>query len=166
MSDESKKAEHDLIKEGLPLINMMGAQTAAERSTMNEATKAQLAFVRDQLDHYLPTAPRGWGDDSKMPHEWGSMDTYDDMRNSLRFAAILMDGLLDPFIEVTDEVEELRVAIVIAECGLCAVADEVLALAGLDDEGDGDEYQILARTARRVEAERGLEPNTLFPSDN
>jgi len=163
MTDDVKKTEAELIAAAKPLINMMGAETAAERSILNKAAKAQLTFVKEQLDHYLPTAPRGWGDDEQMPHEWGSMDTYDDMRNCLRFAATLMDGLLDPFIEVTDEAEELRVLIVISECGLCAVAEDVLTAAGLDDEEE-DSFIVLARTARRVETERGMEANTLFPT--
>jgi len=155
--------EHDLIQEGQPLINAMGANMAAERSVLNQAVKDQLTFVEDLLQHYLPTAPRGWGDDNQMPHEWGSMDTYDDMRNSLRFAALLMDNLLDPFApKDMDDEEVLRRTIVLSECGLCALAAPVIQAAGL--EGD-DDFAILARTARALEKANDLEPNSLFPTD-
>src|SRR5262245_55361494 len=164
MADDIYKAEHDLIQHGKPLINQMGADMAVERSVLNNAVKDQLMFVEDLLQHYLPTAPRGWGDDTKMPHEWGSMDTYDDMRNRLRLAALMMDTLLDPFAAtegLTDQ-EVLQGILVLAECGLCAVAAGVLQAAGLDDDND---YAILARRARQIEKANNLEPNSLFPSD-
>lgn len=165
MTEDPRKTEHDLIQEALPLINMIGADAAKRQPFLNAAIKAQLTFVHDQLIHYLPVGERGWGDDTKMPHEWGSMDTYDDMRNSLRLATMMMDDFLDPFVDTTaeDPVITLRRWIVLAECGVCAVAGEVLTAAGLDGE---DDFDLLAETAREIEKQRDLEPNSLFPMDH
>ena len=157
--------EDDLT--GLPWINRMGAEAARNRTVLNAACHAQLTFVYHELQHYLPSEPRGWGEDSKMPHEWGSMDTYDDMRNSLRLAAMMMDGLCDPFApQDTDDTEAIRELIVLSECGICATAEEVLVAADLQttEEDPDRDFRELAKTARRLELERGLEPNSLFPT--
>ena len=158
--------EDDLT--GLPWINRMGAEAARNRTVLNAACHAQLTFVYHELQHYLPSEPRGWGEDSKMPHEWGSMDTYDDMRNSLRLAAMMMDRLLDPFADQdTDDTEVLREIIVRSESGLCATADEVLVAADLidTDEDPDRQYRELRKTARRIEKQDGLDSNSLFPTD-
>jgi len=152
---------------GLPFINRMGAEAARNRTVLNAACHAQLTFVYGQLQHYLPSEPRGFGEDTKMPHEWGSMDTYDDMRNSLRLAAMMMDGLCDPFApQDTDDTEAIRELIVLSECGICATAEEVLVAADLQttEEDPDRDFRELAKTARRLELERGLEPNSLFPA--
>ena len=163
MSDDLHRDEAELISALNPPINAMGANMAAERDLLNKALHAQLTFVREQLDHYLPTKPRGWGDDSQMPHEWGSMDTYDDMRNSMRLAALMADDLLDPISPRSDDqAEQLRQVIVAAESGLCAVASEVLELAGL--AGD-DDFEVLAKSARAYEQRMHLEPNSVYPTD-
>jgi hypothetical protein len=157
--------EDDLF--GLPFINRMGAEAARNRTVLNAACHSQLTYVYHELIHYLPAAPRGFGEDSKMPHEWGSMDSYDDMRNSLRLAAMMMDMLLDPFTDQdTDDAEVIREAIVLSECGICAVADGVLNAANLEDTDEDPDHTIneLAKTARHIEKRDGREKNSLFPT--
>jgi len=136
MTDDSHKTEHDLLAEGAPLINQMGIDKGKSRPKMREALKAQLAMVHEGLEQYIPTKPRGYADDNLMPHEWGSMDTYDDMRNSMRFAAMLMDAMLDPFDTEEDELKVLRGVIRESEVGLCAITQEIqdMARGDLTDE--------------------------------
>jgi hypothetical protein len=85
MPDDSRDTERELIQQGAPLINAIGMNTAERRAALNKAVKGQLELVEAELKWYLHN------DHDQMPHEWGSMDTYDDMRNSLRLAAALMD---------------------------------------------------------------------------
>lgn len=150
------------MTKNLPPINQMGVD-ASERSGLNWAIKAQLKYVYEDLTCYIPTAPRGFGDDNQMPHEWGSMDSYDDTRNALRFAATLMDMALDPFIDFPpDPVEALKAIIIHAECGVCCLAPEIDKAIAPNEEDDI--FDILAVTAREMEKAQGLEPNTIFPS--
>src|SRR5437868_2545675 len=94
MHDNPKEIEHDLLAEMQPPLNAMGAQAAARHDLVNKAVKAQLELVRDWASDYVNVDGRGYGE-GQMPHEWGSMDTYDDMRNSIRGASLLLEELLD-----------------------------------------------------------------------
>lgn len=130
--NDPNKTEHDLLNEGqAPLINQMGIDAAAQSPNIREALKLQLKSVHEQIEHYLPTKARGWGDDDKMPHEWGSLDTYDDMRNSVRALSVLLEGVLDG----NDKETVLDAA---CEGGACAIAfgDIVMRLGEFKDEDD------------------------------
>jgi hypothetical protein len=117
------------------VINQMGMDTARERDRLNELTKAQMEFVREGLSYYLGHEGREQMPDSvgQMPHEWGSMDTYDDMRNSMRLATIMLDSLLAPEMFLPedaklDDEEGLRNwlrKMVMEEGSICAIAKEL-----------------------------------------
>jgi hypothetical protein len=125
--------------EGLPLINGMGVNEAATKGILNTWVKQQLTHVHSEAASYVPMAPRGFGDDNQMPHEWGSMDSYDDMRNSMRAGIMLMDPLLDPFDQVDPrsyiEWHQNLIVEVVYECGLCSLdIDLKLAWPDTDEE--------------------------------
>jgi hypothetical protein len=117
MSDEKKqegeikKAERELIETTKPLINQMGIDAAEKRHKLNELTQSQLLYVREMLSDYVPVADkdREWDEDEErrqqMPHEWGSMDTYDDMRNSLHLASIMLDNVITPEMFVNSDAD-------------------------------------------------------------
>jgi hypothetical protein len=130
MPDDSRDTERELIQQGAPLINAIGMNTAERRAALNKAVKGQLELVEAELKWYLHN------DHDQMPHEWGSMDTYDDMRNSLRLAAALMDTLLDPFVDDQEAIDQARRAFAY-EGSMCAVHDDVLlALFGTTDDDE------------------------------
>jgi hypothetical protein len=130
MPDDSRDTERELIQQGAPLINAIGMNTAERRAALNKAVKGQLELVEAELKWYLHN------DHDQMPHEWGSMDTYDDMRNSLRLAAALMDTLLDPFVDDQEAIDQARRAFAY-EGSICAVHDDVLlALFGTTDDDE------------------------------
>jgi hypothetical protein len=115
--------------EGLPLINQMGVDGAAGNPRLNKAVRLQLEHVRDELSHYL-------ADPEQMPHEWGSLDSLDDMRNSMWVATAFMDELL-----WTDNEEEYM-RWVIAQRGMCAIPKEVEQLAFPDMDDDAIEAEV------------------------
>lgn len=111
--------------EGLPLINAMGVNEAATKAILNTWVRQQLTFVHAEATSYVPIGTRNYGDDNQMPHEWGSMDSYDDMRNAMRAGVMLMDPLLDPFNKVDPrsylEWHQALATNIVNECGLCAI---------------------------------------------
>jgi hypothetical protein len=84
MTDESlRNTERRLIEEGQPLINMMGVHAADAHKDFQRIIRLQLEEVQRVLSYYIA--------DEQMPHEWGSLDSLDDMRNSLYTAHLLME---------------------------------------------------------------------------
>jgi len=96
MSDEQPKesirnAERRLIEELQPMMNIQAARTTQQMSRFNEILRLQLAVVQREVEGYIA--------DVQMPHEWGSIDSMDDMRNSLYVANYLMEMLQDVIVD-------------------------------------------------------------------
>jgi len=72
-----------MIEEMQPAINMMGVEAAASNKNFQRIIRLQLELVQHELSSYIA--------DEQMPHQWGSLDSLDDMRNSLYTAHYLMD---------------------------------------------------------------------------
>lgn len=121
---EAHDQEKALLQDGpLPLINAMGASAAASHPIINAAVRAQLEVVLNEATHYLE-------DPKQMPHQWGSMDTYDDMRNSVRAVSMLLECLLDgPVDGEGSEAERKLLREAARESGLCAISERLLLLA-------------------------------------
>lgn len=84
MTDETpRQAERRLIEEMKPAINMMGVRAAESHREFQRIIRLQLEVVAHELEGYIA--------DEQMPHEWGSLDSLDDMRNSLYTAHCLME---------------------------------------------------------------------------
>lgn len=130
-SRDPRDLEREAIQAGLPPINEMGRQ-AAEDSGLNDVVRAQLRYADELLGHYIARDPRGWGDDAQMPHEWGSLDSYDDMRTALHVAGDLLDHLLD---EPADTAQA-NVIEVIKGRNLGGIAGEVLDFVGFDEANE------------------------------
>jgi hypothetical protein len=91
MNDEPKESirntERRLIEDMQPMMNVQAARTTQQMTRFNEILRLQLAVVQRELESYIA--------DGQMPHEWGSIDSMDDMRNSLYVANYLMEMLQD-----------------------------------------------------------------------
>lgn len=106
-----------MLNEGMPIINRLGPGMAQQNALLNTAVRHQLKHVQGELAHYLG--------EERMPHEWGSLDSLDDMRNSMAVATALMDELL--WCNPDNQQDYLRRTI--ASRGACCCPDEVLELA-------------------------------------
>lgn len=95
-------------------INRMGADDSAERPRLNRAIRAQLEEIAGEALGYISG--------EEMPHEWGSLDSFDDMRNSLAVGLALMDNLL-----MSPDSEDDVIKAAIVDRGLCATAEGVWA---------------------------------------
>lgn len=145
-----RDTEKAMLNESMPLLNAIGADAAASHPLINAAVRAQLVDVRDEADYYVK-------DPKQMPHEWGSMDSYDDMRNSVTGLSMLLEALLDGPCYVdhrkgTQEEEDRQLLReVVRECP-CAVAREVVELAypGMGD----DERYAAEQHFHNVESQR------------
>lgn len=69
---------------------LMGNQ--ASHDVLNKILRAQLELLQGEVNGYLAPAPDG---STRMPHEWGSIDSYDDMRNATDTALTLLNKLQD-----------------------------------------------------------------------
>lgn len=81
-----------------------------EYRQQNDLVRSQLETVRDNVTHYL--------EKDEMPHEWGSMDSLDDMRNSMDIASALMSECDVGFMP--------DVKAIINDFGECAAHDDVI----------------------------------------
>jgi hypothetical protein len=110
----------------MPIINQMGVEAAAQRPLINQALRFQLEHVETECKHYLGVGAEIGSDTAGlMPHEWGSLDSYDDMRNTLAVALELADNLL--IVSPEEQREFLRRTI--ADRGWCVTDPRVLELA-------------------------------------
>jgi hypothetical protein len=119
----------------VPILNAIGPAAAEERPQLNAAIRGQLKLIHDQTEHYL-------SDPDQMPHEWGSIDSFDDMRNSLFVGVELMDHLMYG----PDEDVTVFIRRTIADRGMCASAQEVwnAAFPGGPEEHDQQEDLLFA----------------------
>lgn len=85
---ELQDLEKNLIQQGQPTINMMGAQAAESTAILGRLVKAQLKSLGEDCADYVS------GD--QMPHEWGSLDSYDDMRGAIHWAEAMLEAVIDP----------------------------------------------------------------------
>ena len=142
MSDEQPKesirnAERRLIEELQPMMNIQAARTTQQMSRFNEILRLQLAVVQREVEGYIA--------DVQMPHEWGSIDSMDDMRNSLYCANYLMGMLQDVIVgamvddqgEHEDPLDHLRKNFhdVFPACTVDPKVEEILGVSW-DDEPD------------------------------
>jgi len=119
-------------------INQGLSDAANESSLWQKAIRAQFAFLRDELDHYLTAGERmerlvTMGTANLMPHQWGSIDSYDDMRAALNLAKDLFDQAFDAPSDEEQAREELREAIVDRNAGAASEVRE-LAFEGWDED--------------------------------
>ena len=115
---------------GVPL-NVIGAAAATERSAMNDAVRGQLGLIAAEAAAY--------NEEAQMPHEWGSIDSFDDMRNALWVALELMDNLM--YGPEDEEIVFIRKTI--AERGICAAAEEVWNAAFPNEPDHEEQVEIL-----------------------
>lgn len=107
-------------------INRALSEAAGHNEIINEAVDAALRTVRDFSGDYLPEKYND-GRREAMPHEWGSIDRYDDMRNCLGIAYELIGGLFDAYEDEEAQREFVRRAI--RDHSVCAVESDLMQLA-------------------------------------
>jgi hypothetical protein len=106
-------------------INRELSGSANASPLWQQAVRAQLQFCANEVDHYLTAALKmGAPLEGLLPHQWGSMDSFDDMRTVLAFTAALFSDALDPPADVPARLREL-----IRDHSVFGVADEVQELA-------------------------------------
>jgi len=82
------------------LINLHASEHSSEQPELNKLIRAQLQVVEDNLNCYLHhDGLNGLENPTRMPHEWGSLDSLDDMRNSLYTAHYLLEMLTGSIVE-------------------------------------------------------------------
>jgi hypothetical protein len=141
MSDDQPKesirnTERRLIEDMQPLMNVAAADATKTLTDFNAILRAQLAVVQKELEMYIA--------DGQMPHEWGSIDSMDDMRNSLYTAHYLMEMLQDIVVgAVVDDTEggpvdpvghlKRNFRDVFAPCSIDPKVEEILGVSWDDD---------------------------------
>ena len=119
------------------MINRALADNANAQPDIQRLIRAQLETVKDLLDNYLTTGAQLCDDSTIieepwwMPHQWGSMDSLDDMRNSLYLAEAMLDQLAlgdIPFDDFKKNREELA--------SPCATHPDVLTALGYNHDTD------------------------------
>jgi hypothetical protein len=94
-------------------INRTLADNANAAPIWQEAIRAQFKFLYGEIAHYMTAGKRmedlvTFGTAELMPHQWGSIDSYDDMRSTLTLASELFDQALDAPADEEKQREKLR----------------------------------------------------------
>lgn len=114
----------------------MAEGNSAKNELLNTILRKQLELLKVELDSYLSGDPLGRGD-QLMPHQWGSLDSFDDMRNATSTAHSLLDAMQDAMLGEPPEQILERIREAFDEIFFpCSTDDQIRSLLGLPAEDD------------------------------
>lgn len=76
------------------MINLTLAEKAEGHDDYRRLLLAQLNHTKAMLEDYTNLDGRGYGE-GQMPHEWGSVDSFDYMSSALELSAFMLNAVYD-----------------------------------------------------------------------